>query len=154
MNFSFHNQLIIKTKTNNYTFYNSILKSTLDKLSNFEKYNEYLSIGNGTANQESQNNFHLSNKLLTTKLVNSSYQNDLFCIAKIQFIFIYATFVRKVINKVTNNGKRFLVRFPLCFCCCYCTVSYNVSISYSLCFSEKSSQNLSFLLSLNISQYL
>ena len=75
MNFSFHNQLNIKTKTNNYTFYNTILKSTLNKLSSLEKYNEFLSIGNGIASQESQNKFHLTNKLLTTKLINSKKSN-------------------------------------------------------------------------------
>ena len=75
MNFSFHNQLIIKTRTKNYFYYNTILNSALDKLSNFEKYNEHLSIGNGTANQESQNIFHLSNKLLTTK-DNIIYNNN------------------------------------------------------------------------------
>ena len=77
MNFSFHNKLNIKTKTNNYTFYNTILKSTLNKLSSLEKFNEFLSIGNGIASQESQNKFHLTNKLLTTKLINSSFQSDI-----------------------------------------------------------------------------
>ena len=98
MNFSFHNQLIIKTRTKNYIFYNTILNSTLDKLSNFEKYNEYLSIGNGTANQESQNIFHLSNKLLTTKLVNSSFQSD---ISKGNLFAKYEFIVSK--NEINEN---------------------------------------------------
>ena len=98
MNFSFHNQLIIKTRTKNYFYYNTILNSTLDKLSNFEKYNEYLSIGNGTANQESQNIFHLSNKLLTTKLVNSSFQSD---ISKGNLFAKYEFIVSK--NEINEN---------------------------------------------------
>lgn len=77
MNLSFHNQLNIKTKTKNYTFYNTILKSILDKLAKFEKYNEYLSIGNGKPNPEFQNNFQLTNKIFTTKLSNSSFQSDI-----------------------------------------------------------------------------
>ena len=68
MNFSFHNQLNIKTKTKTYTFYNTVLKSILEKLAKFEKYNEYLSIGNGKPSQEFQNNFQLTNKIFTTKL--------------------------------------------------------------------------------------
>lgn len=77
MNFSFHNQLNIKTKTKTYTFYNTVLKSILEKLAKFEKYNEYLSIGNGKPSQEFQNNFQLTNKIFTTKLSNSSFQSDI-----------------------------------------------------------------------------
>jgi len=77
MIFSFHNQLNIKTKTKTYTFYNTVLKSVLDKLSKFEKYNECLSVGNGKPNQSIQDDFHLSNKIFSTKLFNSSFQSDI-----------------------------------------------------------------------------
>lgn len=77
MIFSFHNQLNIKTKFKNYTFYNTVLNSTLEQLSKFEKYNEYLSIGNGYPNLNIQNLFKLTNKFFTTKLTNKSFQSDI-----------------------------------------------------------------------------
>lgn len=77
MLFSFHNELNIKTKSNSYTFYNNVYPSLLTKLSNFESYNNYLSIGNGIANLETQNQFHLTNHIFTTKLYSKQMQSDI-----------------------------------------------------------------------------
>lgn len=77
MNFSFHNKLTIRTSKRKYQFFNSILKSTLTQLSNFENFNNYISIGNGQPNQEIQNNFHLTNPLTTISLENKSFQSDI-----------------------------------------------------------------------------
>ena len=77
MNFSFHNKLTIILKNKKYEFYNSILKSTLNQLANFGKFNEYISIGNGLPNSDFQNNFHLSNYISTHQLSNKSIQSDI-----------------------------------------------------------------------------
>jgi len=77
MNFSFHNKLLIKTNNKQYEFYNTILESILFQLSNFQPFNEYISVGNGQPNQDSQNSFHLTNLLLTEKLCNKSIQSDI-----------------------------------------------------------------------------
>ena len=77
MYFSFHNQLQIKTKNKIFQFYNTILKSTIEQLSNFEKYNEYISIGNGNQDSNYQNDYHLTNPLITLNQSNSSFQSDI-----------------------------------------------------------------------------
>lgn len=77
MIFSFHNKLTVKMNGHEYYFYNTVLPSTLNKLSNFEKYNEYLSVGNGQANSESQNLFNLTSHVATAKLIYKSIQSDI-----------------------------------------------------------------------------
>lgn len=76
MKFTFHNKLTIKLFNKNYEFYNTMLNSTLEALSNFDSYNKYISIGNGEAGT-AQNNFHLTNYLITSKLNFSSFQSDI-----------------------------------------------------------------------------
>lgn len=76
MIFSFHNKLTIQLSNKNYTFYNTMLKSTLTSLANFNKYNEYISVGDGEASL-AQNTFHLSNHIHTEKLGCKSFQSDI-----------------------------------------------------------------------------
>lgn len=77
MNFSFHNHLSIQLKNKKYNFYNTVLKSTLQTLANFQKYNEFISIGTGLPDNTAQNNFHLTNHIHTEKLSNYSIQSDI-----------------------------------------------------------------------------
>lgn len=76
MKFTFHNKLTIKLSNKNYEFYNTMLNSTLEALSNFDSYNKYISIGNGEAGT-AQNNFHLTNYLITSKLDSHSFQSNI-----------------------------------------------------------------------------
>lgn len=77
MEFKFHNRLNIKLKNKTLTYYNQVLPSLYNELSNFSKYNSYLSFGNGTANTESLNEYHLSNLVATIPLENYSMQSDI-----------------------------------------------------------------------------
>lgn len=77
MNFSFHNQLTIQIQNKKYIFFNKLLPSTLIQLSNFKKFNEYISIGNGLPNEEIQNSYHLTQPITTIKLENKSFQSDI-----------------------------------------------------------------------------
>lgn len=76
MNFSFHNKLTIQLSNKNYTYYNTMLNSTLFSLSNYEKFNEYISVGNGDASS-AQSSFHLTNFLCSGKLNFCSFQSDI-----------------------------------------------------------------------------
>lgn len=77
MIFSFHNQLTIYLKDKKINFYNTVLQSTLQTLASFNKYNEFISIGTGQPDSESQNLFHLTNRIYTSNLSNSSIQSDI-----------------------------------------------------------------------------
>ena len=77
MIFSFHNKLTVRASNKKYSFYNTLLSSTLQQLSTFGKINEYISIGNGLPNSESQNAFHLTSHIATAKLIFKSIQSDI-----------------------------------------------------------------------------
>ena len=89
MNFSFHNKFSFKINNKDYIFFNSLYSSFLTKLSHLESFNNYISIGNGTANNELQNEYHLSNPISTISLSHSALQSD---ISKGQ---LYATYKYK-----------------------------------------------------------
>lgn len=110
MIFSFHNKLEVKTKNSTYEFYNTILNSTLIQLSNFQKYNEHISLGNGESNPEIQQNFHLTNYLYTLKLQNYSMQSDISkgnLFAKYEYLLnpkdINSSFITEL--GLSDNGK-------------------------------------------------
>lgn len=96
MNFSFHNKLNFKINNKDYVFYNSLYSSFLTKLSNLESFNNYISIGNGIANDEQQNAYHLSNPISTIPLTHSSFQSD------ISKGSLYATYQYKF-NKIDSS---------------------------------------------------
>lgn len=103
MKFSFHNKLTIKTHNKKYEFYNKILNSTLNQLSKFEKFNEYISIGNGIPNTEIQNSFHLSNFIITIPLKEKTIQSDISkgeLFAKYEFAILN----KNLINNITEVG--------------------------------------------------
>ena len=77
MNFSFHNQLNVYISDKKYTFFNSLLPSFLNQLSNFDKYNQYLAVGNGQTSTNVDNNYKLSNYICTLNLQNSAFQSDI-----------------------------------------------------------------------------
>lgn len=76
MIFSFHNKLTVQLSNRNYDFYNTMLNSTLEALSKFDKFNSFVSVGNGEPGTP-QNSFHLSNFLYTSKLAFQSFQSDI-----------------------------------------------------------------------------
>lgn len=77
MQFSFHNKLTITVNDKKYIFYNTILQSLLVKLSTFEKYNQFLAIGDGVPDSNFQSNFKLTNHKNTLNLTQSSCQSDI-----------------------------------------------------------------------------
>ena len=77
MKLSFHNRLIVKTKNNSYVYYNSLLPSILERLSTFQNYNNFISIGNGLPNNQNQSQYKLSNFLNSIPLTNKTFQSDI-----------------------------------------------------------------------------
>lgn len=77
MKFSFHNKINIKVGNREYIFYNSILESLLEKLSSFDSFNNYLALGNGEENPNTQNQYHLTNFIAKTKYSSKQIQSDI-----------------------------------------------------------------------------
>ena len=77
MKLSFHNRLAVKIKNKSYIFYNSLLPSTLERLSTFQNYNSFISIGNGLPDNSIQNQCKLSKFLKTIPLSNKTFQSDI-----------------------------------------------------------------------------
>ena len=63
MNFYFHNKIEIFYKNKKYTFFNKMLPSVLNKISNLDSYNTHLAIGNGKP----------SNNQTLNKLTNNQF---------------------------------------------------------------------------------
>ena len=76
MKFSIHNKVEIKLNNTTFTFFNNMFKNVYEKFSNFESFNNYLSIGNGPTSNK-QNEFKLTNLLLTIPLKTEIVQNDI-----------------------------------------------------------------------------
>lgn len=110
MNFSFHNQLNIKTSNGEYIFFNKILPSLLTVLSKKEKYNQFISLGTGLTNEEIQGSNHLTSHIFTSKLSNYSLQSNIdkgALFAKYQFKISVNDLPNKIITEagLSNNDK-------------------------------------------------
>lgn len=108
MNFSFHNKLIVKTRNKQYIYFNKLLPSTLTQLSKFENFNEFISIGTGTPDNEIQSTYHLSQAVETIILEKKSFQSDISkgsLFAKYEFKFLNT--IAKNITELglSNNDK-------------------------------------------------
>ena len=77
MKFKLHNKLLLKTNNSTYIFYNEMLPSIFEPLSNLKSYTNFISVGNGKKNELVHENFTLSNYLTTIKTTSKTYQSDL-----------------------------------------------------------------------------
>lgn len=75
MKFSFHNQINIKTKEGCFKFFNTMLPSIFEPLSQSKQYNQTLAIGTGIKTDAS--NYHLENYQHSILAESFSYQNNI-----------------------------------------------------------------------------
>lgn len=73
---NFHNKICIESKNFKYEFFNTMLESVYDKLSNLESYCDKIAFGSGIKNVE-DNTFKLANFCSAFDLETSTIQNDL-----------------------------------------------------------------------------
>ena len=106
-----HNKICIESKNFKYEFYNTMLESVYDKLSNLESYCDKIAFGTGTI-ANTDNNFKLSNFNCVFSLETVSIQNDvsneeLFIkkVAKIDTSLIKTNFLTEA--GITSNNEDF-----------------------------------------------
>lgn len=97
MKFSFHNKLEINVNGIKRVFFNTMLTSLLQKLSNFESYNQYLCIGNGVPDTEKQSKCTLTNYLTQATLNSKQIQSE------IDKDILYATYQYKIKKTDINS---------------------------------------------------
>ena len=93
MNFYFHNKIEIFYKNKKYTFFNKMLPSVLNKISNLDSYNTHLAIGNGKpSNNQTLNKLtnHLKSYALNTELVQCDISKGSPYLKKSLFLSDYA----------------------------------------------------------------
>lgn len=98
MKFSFHNKLEVDVNGQKLVFFNKVLSSLLQNLSNFESFNQYLCIGDGEANNDCQSNCKLTNYLAQTPLKSKQIQSE------IDKDILYATYQYKIRKSDINSN--------------------------------------------------